>query len=364
MGNNVPIEMKEKSGSLDGAGDEATASVLNFSARQYLAAKGIEIRAFNENDMDSMIASSVAGACATAAGHPIDTIKVRMQIADVKSKAGFIRTMYTVAKTEGMMPFYRGFLPPTLTKTVTTMLFFTTNSYIKENLIENQRRRLIRKNEPVPDTIVLSLWETFYVAGFCGLLLCPFLSVAELIKIQLQSEKNIAGRPKKYDNMFECTKYIIRHRQLHRGMLTTAFRVIPGWGFYLFAYDGYNRYFERDAVLGSNETLSSWNVTLRVLVSGTLAGWIGWIFSYPMDYIKTQIQAHPITKWNYLHTKTKVHQPPRIRDVAAHTMEHYGVRGFFRGLGPCLIRSFPVNMTNFWVYETVVSLRRSSRRLD
>lgn len=294
------------------------------------------------------------------AGHPADSLKVRMQMMEGQNQ-GVIRTMYTIIKQEGIMPFYRGVLPPTAIKSFTTMVFFTTNSYLKENIIANKRAKYIAKNEPIPDKIILSLAETFGVAGFCGFILFPFISTGEFIKIQLQNDKSIYG-PTKYRNMIDCTTKIIKYRQLHRGMMATSMRLIPGWGVYLLTYDAFNRHYDKQAVLGNNETLGSLNVTMRVLISGTLAGWTSWVASYPFDYIKTQIQAHPVTRWNYTHTVLRVTQPPRIRDVVGMTIERYGMMGFYRGLIPCLIRSFPVNMTNFWVYETVLQLRKKRRK--
>ena len=299
--------------------------------------------------------------CSTIAGHPVDTIKVRMQMAERSTKQGVIRTMYNIIKQEGIMPFYRGVFPPTAVKSFTTMVFFTTNNYLKDNIIAHKRRKYIQNNEPVPDKIILSLWETFVSAAFCGFLLFPFISTGEFIKIQLQNDRTMADRPGKYRNMIHCTAILLRQRQLHRGMVCTAFRLIPGWGFYLLIYDAFNRYYDSQAVLGNNETLGSLSVSVRVLISGSMAGCIAWFLSYPMDYIKTNIQAHTILKWNYLHTKQKIAKPPRIRDVVGITMERYGVRGFFRGLSPCLIRAVPVNMTQFFVYETVLQLRKKRK---
>merc|ERR1712228_603140 len=181
----------------------------------------------------------------------------------------------------------------------------------------------IDTNTELPDKIILSLSETFGVAGFCGFMLFPFISSGEYIKIQLQNDKNIGGRTRLYDNMFDCTQKILKYKQLHRGMLITSMRLIPGWGVYLGVYDAFNRHFDQKAVLGSNDTLNSWNVTGRVLISGTVSGWASWIASYPFDYIKTQIQAHPIIKWNYVHTQWKIAKPPRIRDVIGLTLERY-----------------------------------------
>ena len=109
--------------------------------------------------------------------------------------------------------------------------------------------------------------------------------------------------------------------------------------------------------MGKIDTLTSLSASGRVIVAGGLSGIVAWIISYPQDYVKTQIQMAPIRKWNYTHTKQKVSPAPRIRDVIALTLETYGPRGFFRGLSPCLIRAFPANLTNFWVYESVLQLR-------
>ena len=315
----------------------------------------------NRDDIDCMISSAVSGMCATIVGHPLDSLKVRMQMAS-QSDQGVIKTMYNIIKTEGIMPFYRGVLPPTAIKAFTTMVFFSTNNYLKENIISHKRQKYIDANQQVPDKIILSLAETFGVAGFCGFMLFPFISVGEYIKIQLQNDKIFGGRTLSYDNMFDCTRKLIKYKQLHRGMLITSMRLIPGWGVYLGVYDAFNRHFDQKAVLGSNDTLNSWSTTGRVLLSGTVAGWASWGASYPFDYIKTQIQAHPIIKWNYVHTSWKIAKPPRIRDVIGFTIEQYGIKGFYRGFTPCLIRSFPVNMTNFWVYETVLQLRKNSHR--
>ena len=134
-------------------------------------------------------------------------------------------------------------------------------------------------------------------------------------------------------------------------------RLAPAWGVYLGVYDGFNRWFDSRATLGKIDALSSFSASGRVIMAGGLAGIIAWIVSYPQDYIKTQIQAADIQKWNYTHSKQRISPAPTIRDVIEITMKRHGPRGFFRGLTPCLIRAFPANLTNFWVYESVLQLR-------
>jgi len=42
---------------------------------------------------------------------------------------------------------------------------------------------------------------------------------------------------------------------------------------------------------------------------------------------------------------------PSFISVARHIYYRDGYSGFFRGLGPCLLRAFPVNASAFFVYE-------------
>ena len=44
-----------------------------------------------------------------------------------------------------------------------------------------------------------------------------------------------------------------------------------------------------------------------------------------------------------------------VRDAVRRLYRAHGVRGFYSGLGPTLIRAFPIHSVNFAVYEAVMS---------
>merc|ERR1719461_2591991 len=196
---------------------------------------------------------------------------------------------------------------------------------------------------------ILSLSDTCLVGSVCGMILAPVMTPVEYIKIQLQADKHIDGQMfgRKYKNMFDATFKAVQSRAIFRGYLAMTMRLAPAWGVYLGVYDGFNRWYDQRATLGKIDTLSSLSASTRVIFAGGTAGIVSWIVSYPQDYIKTQIQAADIKKWNYTHSKQKISKPPRIRDVIELTWHKHGIRGFFKGLTPCLIRAFPANLTNF-----------------
>lgn len=85
---------------------------------------------------------------------------------------------------------------------------------------------------------------------------------------------------------------------------------------------------------------------LQLIVCGSLAGSLFWVFSYPFDSIKSLIQADSFEKPKY----------KGIIDCYAKTVKHEGHRVLFRGLTPTILRSMPTT-AGFWVtYEFVRSV--------
>lgn len=67
------------------------------------------------------------------------------------------------------------------------------------------------------------------------------------------------------------------------------------------------------------------------------------MMSYPYP------QPYPTAATNPLGAKT-----PSFLSIARHIHSREGFRGFYRGLGPCLLRAFPANACALFVYEGVL----------
>lgn len=83
---------------------------------------------------------------------------------------------------------------------------------------------------------------------------------------------------------------------------------------------------------------------------GGLAGSGSWLFTYPIDYIKTLIQSESLEARKY---KNSI-------DCVRKKYEEEGIRTFFKGLGVTMIRSFPVNGCGFVAFEFM--MRQLGRR--
>ena len=75
--------------------------------------------------------------------------------------------------------------------------------------------------------------------------------------------------------------------------------------------------------------------------AGAIAGYVFWLFGFPIDLIKTKIQSD-----SFVNPKFK-----SILECIQQTYNAGGLKGFYRGLLPCMLRAGPVNAGCFLTYE-------------
>ena len=76
-------------------------------------------------------------------------------------------------------------------------------------------------------------------------------------------------------------------------------------------------------------------------LAGGMAGCTSWLFTYPVDYIKTVTQSQDLGTPKY----------KNMIDCARSQYRNEGYKAFFKGLGITMLRSFPVNGVAFFSYE-------------
>jgi hypothetical protein len=269
--------------------------------------------------MKELIAGGTAGAIGIAIGNPFDVIKVRMQTMPDKYHSA-IECARHIIKSDGMKGFFRGVTSPLVAQFIMNSIIFTTNSVVMR-ILEADRAR----HSPGKPLNVL-------IAGCAGgLTSCLILVPTDVVKCSLQVETALI---RSYESPIQCA-YSILHNEgiggLYKGFATTALREIPAFGIYFSCYN----YFLKIGTQPKQKPS-----TITILTAGGLAGCLSWLSVYPVDVVKSNIQAFSIVG----HEKGFV-------NTASSLYRKHGWKIFTRGLGVTMLRAFPVNAAVFYFYE-------------
>ncbi|KAI5855098.1 mitochondrial carrier [Durotheca rogersii] len=296
----------------------------------------------------NLIAGGGAGMMEALACHPLDTIKVRMQLSrrarqPGAPKRGFIRTGAEIVKRETPLGLYKG-LGAVLTGIVPKMAIrFTSFEAYKQVLADKQ-------------TGAVSGSSTFVAGLAAGVTeAVAVVTPMEVVKIRLQAQHHSMADPldiPKYRNAAHALYTVVREEgfgALYRGVSLTALRQGSNQAVNFTAYT----YF-REALLrwqtnkleatgnGNGKaavTLPSWQTTLIGLVSGAM----GPLSNAPIDTIKTRLQKTP--------AEEGVSAFKRISIIAGDMFRQEGFHAFYKGITPRIMRVAPGQAVTFTVYE-------------
>lgn len=273
------------------------------------------------NPINDYLSGCAGGMAGTIVGHPLDTVKVRMQTANKCQYNGMLNCCAQIVKTEGVSGLFRGMTSPLVGMCFINAVVFG---------VEAQARSYFSRSD------VSSYFASGCVAGLAhALVCCPI----ELIKIQMQAECSVRTR---YSSTFQAIRHIQKQRGVvgfSRGMVSTIIRDVPSFGCYFVTFELLNDAKVRKMFHLQENKL---NNTLQILVAGGVAGQAAWVSTYPFDVIKSRLQAEAVTK------SSSVSQMGQLQYIAK-LYRHEGIQTFFRGLSPVLLRAFPVNATTFAV---------------
>jgi hypothetical protein len=252
--------------------------------------------------LQHFVAGMASGACLSAVGYPFDTIKVRMQ-----TNPEFTSVFDCVAKTyrlQGIGGFYRGVTSPLSASVLLNSTLFTSYGYAKNFFPKH------------------SASSNFICGAIAGTAASLVMTPVELFKInaQIQMKGNL------YTGPFQCAKAIFQTkgiRGFYRGLIATILRDSLGRGIYFLTYEHLKNLY------GPNIQKH------QVMIAGGFTGLVVWSAIIPLDTIKSQVQSGN-DSWTACYSKI---------------MRSTGIRGFYRGMTPILLRSFPANAASLLGYE-------------
>lgn len=255
-------------------------------------------------------AAGCLGGCAgIMVGYPLDTVKVHMQTQDNRNPKykGTLHCLRTLIKKESVSGLYRGMTSPMAGVAVVNAIIFGVYGQAQKHMSDKDR-----------------LSYHFLAGTMAGIAQSPISSLIELAKtrMQLQSSTN-----KTFSGPMKCLKHIHKKegfRGVFNGFGITFLREAPSFGTYFLTYEFLTQ---------SKEPIS----TSRMLLAGGLAGTASWIVSYPLDVIKSRIQAESNNRYN------------GALDCYRKSVRSEGYSCLYRGLNSTIIRAFPTNAMTFAV---------------
>ncbi|KAL2125783.1 hypothetical protein VTI74DRAFT_2756, partial [Chaetomium olivicolor] len=126
-------------------------------------------------------------------------------------------------------------------------------------------------------------------------------------------------------------------RGLYRGEAVTLLREAQAYGVWFLAFEWLmNADAARNRV--ERKEIPSWKIALY----GGLAGEALWLGSYPFDVVKSKMQTDGFGEGQRFKS---------MRDCFGQTWRAEGMRGFWKGIGPTLLRAMPVSAGTFAVVE-------------
>jgi solute carrier family 25 (mitochondrial carnitine/acylcarnitine transporter), member 20/29 len=170
----------------------------------------------------------------------------------------------------------------------------------------------------------MNMLDYAVAGGFSAIPTTIITTPMERIKVVIQTQDQIAGG-RKYKGMFDAGSHMLKDggiASLYRGTFATLARDIPGSAAYFVAYE----FVYRSLKPKDSDSMS----ISSTLFAGGMAGVAMWSIAIPPDVIKSRIQSAPSGTYN------------GFFDCAAKMVAQEGVRSLFKGLGPALLRAFPV----------------------
>jgi solute carrier family 25 carnitine/acylcarnitine transporter 20/29 len=273
------------------------------------------------------------GMCLVISGHPLDTLKVRLQTAEPGVYKGTVDCAMRTIKKEGPFALYRGMLGPLIGVTPMFALCFFGYGVGKTQFTTD---------ETFQEMNFKNVGLIGLAGATSGLFSTPMMAPLERVKCIMQIQGSdgfkLAPGERKYTGITECLKDTY-HRggvtNLFRGFWSTMGRDCTASFFYFSTYEFLK--FHLNPRDGSSPSV------LATLFAGGFAGIMNWAGCLPIDTLKSRYQVAPKGKY-----------PNGIRSVFAEVMRNEGPMALYRGAAPIMIRAFPANAACFLGMEATL----------
>uniref|UniRef100_A0A7N8XDM7 Mitochondrial carnitine/acylcarnitine carrier protein-like n=1 Tax=Mastacembelus armatus TaxID=205130 RepID=A0A7N8XDM7_9TELE len=282
--------------------------------------------------LKNFVAGGVGGACLLLTGHPLDTIKVRLQ---TQPKASCTHNMHyagtydcfrkTVSK-EGILGLYKGMGVPLAGMAPMMAISFFGFGLGKQ----------LQSTDPGKPLTHTQLFLSGCLAGvFTTVIVAPGERIKCLLQVQARS-----GKPG-YAGPLDCAIRLYKEQgicSVYKGTVLTLIRDVPSNGLYFLTYECLKNFLTPEG-----QSVSQLS-TPKILLAGGIAGILNWAIALPPDVLKSNFQTAPEGKYR------------GPVDVLRILLREEGPRALYKGFYAVFLRAFPANAACFLGYEMALKV--------
>ncbi|KAB2072962.1 hypothetical protein ES319_A07G052600v1 [Gossypium barbadense] len=274
----------------------------------------------------SLIAGGIAGAVSRTATAPFDRLKVVLQVQTTRTS--ILPAVTKILKEEGLLGFFRGNGLNIVKVTPESAIKFYTFEMLKDVIGEHMGDN---KGD-------IGAGGKLVVGGVAGVVAQSTIYPMDLVKIRLQTCASEGGKAPHLGKLTRDIWVQEGPRAFYKGLVPSIFGIIPYASIDLTVYETL-RDFSRTHILQDSEPGPLVN-----LCCGAISGALGATCIYPLQVIRTRMQAQRTTSDTVYNG---------ISDVFWRTYRKEGYRGFYKGLIPTLLKVVPAASISYLVYEAM-----------
>lgn len=279
--------------------------------------------------LKDLTSGTIAGMATVLVGHPFNTNKARLQLQPTPPiYSGMGDCVRQTIRNEGWKGLYKGMASPFTGIGIVNAVAFYSN--------EEAKRVLQNYWDPVLSTASLT-----FAGAVAGAASAIVSSPVELVMLRLQTQ--VLASKSVYAGPIDCFQQVVRNEgafAMYKGLGVTLQRDFWSMG----AYFGIYATFRQHLISSCPQEVEphSLQAVARTFVAGGTAGMVAQLISLPFDAVKVRLQTQGTHQSAFSCTNQ--------------LFKAEGCRGFFRGLGPVILRAFPANGAAFVAFELCLRL--------
>ncbi|KAE8718495.1 Folate transporter 1 [Hibiscus syriacus] len=336
---------------------------------------------------ENATAGAVAGFATVAAMYPLDIVRTRFQgrslslalsvfndgrVTNFPTYKNTAHAIFTISRLEGLKGLYAGFLPAVLGSTVSWGLYFFFYGRAKQRYSKNREG-------------TLSSGLHLASAAEAGALVSLCTNPIWLIKTRLQLQ-NPLNQNRRYAGIYDALRTILREEgwtALYKGLGPGLLMVSHG-AIQFTAYEELRRIMvDYKARKQKSESASNLLNSFDYAVLGGSSKIAAILITYPFQVcivtsgvkhlfiiIFSEFSGHGVPyngDFSFQVIRTRTQQRPSDEGIPRYmnswhvvkeTTRFEGLRGFYKGITPNLLKNVPASSITFIVYENVLKLLR------